>query len=306
MSKVFLGVGHGGKDPGATCNGLRESDLNLSIALSCNDVLVKHGVTVLMSRTSDENDTLSDEIKECNAYCPDLAVDIHNNAGGGDGAEAYYHYGGGVGKILAENILKEIVAVGQNSRGAKTRQTTYGADFYGFIRETKAPAVIVETAFVDNAKDIQIIDTEAELKEMGIAIAKGILKTLNIEYKEDKNMSKFKDVPETHWAYKAIESLADMGIINGYEDGTFKSESYLTRIEAIVALVRTHKEYDENTQYAPPPFVDVPTNAWYINYLGFAYQKGFAKGYEDGTFKPDNYMTRAEFAVFVDRFISNK
>jgi N-acetylmuramoyl-L-alanine amidase len=51
---------------------------------------------------------------------------------------------------------------------------------------TSCPAVIVETAFVDNAKDIQIIDTEAERKQIGIALAKGILKTLNIEFKEEK------------------------------------------------------------------------------------------------------------------------
>ena len=238
MAKVFLGVGHGGKDPGATGNGLRESDLNLSIALSCNDVLVKHGVTVLMSRTMDKNDDLAEEIRECNAFAPDIAVDIHNNAGSGDGAEAFYHYGGGLSKILAENILMEIEKIGQNSRGAKTRLTTYGVDFYGFIRETIAPAVIVETAFVDNATDIKVIDTEAERRVMGIAIAKGILKTLNIEYKEEKNMLRFKDVPETHWAYKAIESLADMGIINGYEDGTFKPDEAVTRAELATMLDR--------------------------------------------------------------------
>ena len=83
MPKVFIGVGHGGSDPGAVSNDTKEKDLNLSIALACRDELERHGVSVKMSRTKDENDTLSDEIKECNAYSPDLAVDIHNNAGGG-------------------------------------------------------------------------------------------------------------------------------------------------------------------------------------------------------------------------------
>lgn len=181
--KVFLGVGHGGSDPGATANGFKEKDLNLSIALACNEELARHGVSVLMSRTKDENDSLNDEIKECNAFKPDLAVDIHNNAGGGDGAEAFYHHGGGTGKTLANNMLAEIVAIGQNSRGAKTKKNSAGKDYFGFIRETACPAVIVECAFVDNAKDMQIIDTEAERKAMGIAIAKGILKTLGIAYK---------------------------------------------------------------------------------------------------------------------------
>ena len=182
MKKVFLGVGHGGKDSGAVGNGLFEKDLNLAIALYCRDELVRHGVEVKMSRTSDENDDLSEEIRECNSYAPTLAVDIHNNAGGGDGAEAFYHYGGGTGEILAENILHEIVDIGQNSRGAKTKQNAQGKDYYGFIRQTSCPAVIVECAFIDNVNDIQIVDTVDEQKDMGIAIAKGILKTLGIAY----------------------------------------------------------------------------------------------------------------------------
>ena len=48
--KVFLGVGHGGSDPGAVANNTKEKDLNLSIALACRDELVRHGVSVKMSR----------------------------------------------------------------------------------------------------------------------------------------------------------------------------------------------------------------------------------------------------------------
>ncbi len=183
MAKVFLGVGHGGNDPGAVSNGFKEKDLNLAIAHACRELLEWHGVNVLLSRTADETEGLNQRIKECNAYGPDLAVDIHNNAGGGDGAEAYHHYGGGKGKTLAENILAEVVKIGQNSRGAKVKKNGDGKDYFGFIRQTSAPAVIVECAFVDNSTDIQIVDTAAEQKAMGEAIAKGVLKTLGIEYK---------------------------------------------------------------------------------------------------------------------------
>lgn len=184
MAKVFISVGHGGSDPGAVGNGLKEKDLNLAIAKTCRDVLKENGVTVGMSRTKDEYDPVNDEIKECNAYNPDLAVSIHNNAGGGDGAEVYYHYGGGKGKTLAKNILTYINKVGQNSRGAKIRKGSDGRDYYGFIRETSCPAVIVECAFVDNKTDIKILDTAKEQKAMGEAIAKGILKTLGIKEKK--------------------------------------------------------------------------------------------------------------------------
>lgn len=186
MPKVFLGVGHGGSDSGAIANGLKEKNLNLAISLACSDELKRHGVTVKMSRTKDENDPLVDEIKECNLFAPDFAVEIHNNAGGGDGAEIYHHYGGGKGKTLAQNILNEIVAIGQNSRGLKIRKNSEGKDYYGWIRQTVAPACLVECAFLDNKKDIAIIDTAKEQKTMGIAIAKGILKTLGIKWVENK------------------------------------------------------------------------------------------------------------------------
>ena len=188
MAKVFIGVGHGGSDPGAVANGVKEKDLNLSIALACRDELVRHGVSVKMSRTKDENDPLSEEIRECNAFSPDLAVDIHNNAGGGDGTEAFYHYGGGKSKTLAENILAEIVKVGQNSRGAKTRVNASGKDYYGFIRDTACPAVIVECAFVDNASDLKILATEGDRKKVGQAIAKGILKSVGVAHQSESGI----------------------------------------------------------------------------------------------------------------------
>ena len=201
--KIFIGVGHGGTDSGAVANGLKEKDLNLAIVLACRDELTRHGVTVGMSRTKDEADPLADEIKECNAFKPDYAVEIHNNAGGGDGVEIYHHYGGGKGKTLAQNVLNEIVAIGQNSRGLKIKKNDQGKDFYGWIRQTVAPACLIECAFVDNKKDITIIDTAAEQKAMGIAIAKGVLKTLGIKWVSEKTYT------VTATASKLTETKAD-------------------------------------------------------------------------------------------------
>jgi hypothetical protein len=53
---------------------------------------------------------------------------------------------------------------------------------------------------------------------------------------------RFKDVPETHWAYKAIEELAEKGIINGYEDGTFKPNEPVTRAEIATIISRLKGE----------------------------------------------------------------
>lgn len=182
--KVYIGVGHGGSDPGAVANGFKEKNLNLAIALACQDELARHGVLTKVSRTKDESESLAQKINECNAYAPDLALDIHNNAGGGDGAEVFHTIKGGKGATLAANILAEVKKIGQNSRGAKTKKNSSGNDYFGFIRSTNAPAVIVECAFVDNKTDMQILDTAAEQAAMGVAIAKGVLKTLGIAYKE--------------------------------------------------------------------------------------------------------------------------
>ena len=209
--KVFISAGHGGSDSGAVGNGFKEKDLNLSIALACGDYLKSRGVEVRMSRVKDENDDLNQEARESNAFGPDLTVSIHNNAGGGDGVEAWYSIVGGLGKTCAENILAEVVKIGQNSRGAKTRKGSNGRDYYGFIRQTKAPAVIVECAFIDNATDIQIINTESKRVVMGEAIAKGILKTLGI--------ADSAPVTTTTPATKSVEEVAKEVIAGKYGNG---------------------------------------------------------------------------------------
>ena len=231
--KVFLGIGHGGSDPGAVANGFEEEDLNLAIGIACSDELVRHGVAVMMSRTKDEDDPMAEVIAECNAFNPDLAADIHNNAGGGDGAEVYHHHGGGNSKKMAQNILNSIAAIGQNSRGIKTKLRADGRDYYAFIRDTKPPAVIVECAFVDNKKDLQIIDTAAEQKAMGIAIAKGLLQTLGISYKAPAAAS---NDYSKHWAAPAIQSMIDKKIMVGNGAGRFRPNDCITRGEIAQAF----------------------------------------------------------------------
>lgn len=203
MAKIFIGVGHGGSDPGAVVGSLKEKDINLVIATEVYNVLHRHGVTVQMSRVKDDNESLAEKIAEANKFDPTLALDIHNNAGGGDGAEVFHHYGGGKGKTLAENILSEIVKIGQNSRGAKIKKNENGYDYFAFIRETKCPSVIVECAFLDNKTDVQIIDTVSEQKAMGIAIAKGVLRTLSIPYKEPETSDKLYRVQVGAYSIKA-------------------------------------------------------------------------------------------------------
>lgn len=199
--KVYIGIGHGGSDPGAVANGIKEKDANLVIGKACAAELERHGVEVMLSRTSDITEGTAAKVKECNAFNPALAGDFHNNAGGGDGAEVYHSIVGGTGKELANNILTEIKAIGQNSRGAKTRKGSRG-DYYGFIRDTNCPAVIVECAFLDNKTDVQIIDTVAEQQAMGVAIAKGFLRQLKIPWQAPVQEDPEDATPDKAYLYR--------------------------------------------------------------------------------------------------------
>jgi N-acetylmuramoyl-L-alanine amidase len=210
MAKVYIGVGHGGKDPGAIgVNGVKESNLNLSVAKACYNALKRCGVEVKISRTKDVDSDLTKRIIEANAFNADLALDIHHNAGGGDGAEIYHTRFFGKGHTLAKNILGEMIKIGQNSRGTKVKKNQYGNDYFGFIRMTNMPSVLVECAFVDNKTDLQIVDTEAERVKMGEAIARGVCITLGIPYVVEKKAST-----------KSIEDVAKEVISGVWGNGT--------------------------------------------------------------------------------------
>lgn len=180
--KVYLDPGHGGYDDGAV-KYVTEDKVNLVMALACRDYLKAHGVDVKMSRTTDVGTTINTMANAANNWGADLVVSIHNNAGGGDGFEAFHSIVGGTGKTLAKNIEAEVKKIGQNSRGLKTKKNDEGSDYFGMIRLTAAPAVILEGAFVDYKKDAAQIDTKAEQQAFGYAYARGILKTLGIKDK---------------------------------------------------------------------------------------------------------------------------
>lgn len=145
--------------------------------LACKAELERHGVTVVASRTKDEDDPVGQEVKEANASKADIAVSFHNNAGGGDGSETFYYGTSEKGKKLAQLCEKHTKELGQNSRGVKDGSKLY------FVKNTTMPAVLCESAFLDNKTDVKIIDTVAEQQKFGVAYAKAILEYLGIAYK---------------------------------------------------------------------------------------------------------------------------
>ena len=235
--KVAVDPGHGGTDAGAV-KYLREEDVNLTMALACRDFLELHDVAIWMSRTKDVNTDLNKMCRDINKWGADLAISVHNNAGGGDGFEVYHSLVGGKSRTLAKNIETEVKEIGQNSRGLKTRRSTKfpGQDYYGFIRMTNCPAVICEGVFVDNKTDVRIADTLAEQRLFGYAYAKGALKTLGIKEKpvyETTSSMNFRDAAslKSNVLGTIPEGTVLTGIVdsNGWLKTTYKGKTGYVR-----------------------------------------------------------------------------
>lgn len=182
MKKVFIGVGHGGADPGAV-SFIVEKEYTLKTALELANILKSAGIDVMMSRTTDIETDLNEKVKRCNNYNPDLVIDVHYNAGGGSGFEVYYSRVNGTGKTLAINLDIEMRKI-MKSRGVKTKLGSGGKDYFAIIRDTDAPAVLVEGGFVDTAFDAEFI--KANYKKIAKAYADGICKTLGVTIPEAK------------------------------------------------------------------------------------------------------------------------
>ena len=110
----------------------------------------------------------------------------------------------------------------------------------------------------------------------------------------------YPDVAPDAWYNNAISTLTKMGIINGYEDGTFRPNNPITRAELTKMAVSFFSSAD---QYfgKTPSFSDVPADAWYTRFIAAAEELGLINGYPDGTFRPANNITRAETCTIVNR-----
>lgn len=107
----------------------------------------------------------------------------------------------------------------------------------------------------------------------------------------------FTDITENASYSLAVDTLSNLGIINGYEDGTFKPTENVTRAEFTAMLMRTRGlEGVGSTSLEEPPFPDVVSSdvSWAIGNIRTAHSKGIINGYDDGTFKPNNNVLYEE------------
>ena len=112
-------------------------------------------------------------------------------------------------------------------------------------------------------------------------------------------VSGFSDVKRSAWYNNAISTLTKAGILKGYEDGTFQPDGYITRAEFATIAIRFFSGVYEGEDLFP----DIKGH-WAQDYINNAANKGLVKGYEDGTFGPDRYITRAEAVTLVNRTLN--
>lgn len=121
------------------------------------------------------------------------------------------------------------------------------------------------------------------------------------EAKDDAPKAAFTDVSKESWAYESIAALVEKKILSGYDDGSFKPDNKVTRAEFVCALV--------NVLGIDKPgynggFTDVSEGDWHAAYVAAAVSSGIINGFDDGSFGPDELITREQLAVIISKAFS--
>lgn len=210
MKKGLIIKGHGGADVGAVSSTFIERDINSKIV----DYLYNYIKDYCNIDIEKDNKPLADEVNLVNSSNYDFVISVHNNAGGGDGFEAYYYSSDLDGYNLCLAIEKRVQEIGQNSRGVKV------GNGFRIINAVKPTSIILEGFFIDNATDREMFKTDEGLQKLGVAYAKGILDWLGITTKVDQGAKEenvktyrvitgsFKDVNN---ANKRVQELKNLG-----------------------------------------------------------------------------------------------
>jgi N-acetylmuramoyl-L-alanine amidase len=177
---VILDAGHGGTDPGASGNGLREKDVNLAVTMQVGEILADEGVRVAYTRTGDSFVALGDRPNIANMYNASIFVSIHCNSNissSPSGTETYCYYPLSDPNLfmqkderynLALRIQQEMIAaLGLNNRGVKQAN-------FQVLRQTDMPSALVEMAFLSNPNDAALLAEGSIQKQAAKAIARAI------------------------------------------------------------------------------------------------------------------------------------
>ena len=171
--RVYIDIGHGGKDPGAVSGNFVEHQINKVTGNALAEKLIQYGFEVLIEQGNLE---LTTSARLANSFGADLLLSCHYNAGGGKRGEVIYGWKNGsleLANVVADglrNIQSEVRVYKSKANSTNT------AEYFGVLRAANMPCVIIEPAFIDNITDQQLIDTIDKQKYIGYCIADAIAK----------------------------------------------------------------------------------------------------------------------------------
>lgn len=170
---IILDPGHGGEDEGCARAGIVEKDINLSIAKAAKEKLMQMGYDVMMTREGDETLSLEQRVRFANEKQASIYISIHQNAceeqtSDVQGIETYYS--SSKGEDGSERLAKIMQKGITNNTDALNRETLAREDLY-VIRETNMPSCLVETGFLSNKKERELLTTSEYQEQLADAIA---------------------------------------------------------------------------------------------------------------------------------------
>lgn len=183
---VVIDAGHGGKDSGAVYGGVKEKDLNLSIAKKLNSKLEEIGIVTYMTRNGDSTLSLYARSDLANRKNADLLISIHNNAGllrYTGSMSLYYPSSSKTKGNLSSYEFASIVQRNMcNSLGSKDMGVIERTGL-AVLRTSNMPAVIAEVGYMSNATELNKLKTSAYQEKAAEALKKSIVESLKKMYK---------------------------------------------------------------------------------------------------------------------------
>ncbi|MCH1967463.1 N-acetylmuramoyl-L-alanine amidase [Paraclostridium sordellii] len=301
--KVFIDPGHGGDDSGAPGLGSKnEDDLNLEVAMKVKKKLEAKNIDVKMSRESDEFIKLGERANMANQYGADVFVSIHqnsvDNAESVHGIETYYH----PNKSMYEPLAKDIQDNAINQTGAKSRGVK--SSNLAVLRESNMPSSLFESGFVTNLQEYNKLINPSYQDKLATGIVEGIETYLKNNIQLDGQ-----DLPVINTGVVTTDGLnVRSGVGTSYPViGTLSNGNKVDIVETIDGW---HKiKYKGSYGYVSGKYIQIDSKTtfndidghWAKNAIIDFATKGYINGYGDGTFKPDNSITRAEFVKILNK-----
>ncbi len=331
---VVVDPGHGGHDPGAIgVNGLKEKNINLDISNKLVKELNGLGYETIMTRESDQFMTLPERVTFANQSGGDIFVSVHSNAHPNSSARGtlvlYYDdtyqqadYPASSAMRMLSDENKKLATSIQEHVIKQVNTVNRGIIPSGVfvVRNGIMPSVLIEAAFLSNKDDAKLLASDSFRASVARGIAKGISKYQPPVFYDLNN----------HWAKEHILKLESLGVVSG-DNGAFHPNRQMTRAEFITVLDKLFsfdgllanslainsigmQNIDDivgvvDAVYGdgavevkvPKQFPDLTSEHWAYPIISKAIELGIINGFEDGTIRPNQPISRAEMVVLFDR-----